>query len=102
MIIETIPKEKKIKKGTMVIWEGLTNSLEKKINERQRWKRKIYPSEYWVPRKSKERYNAFLDDQCKEIKKNNRIGKTRDLFKKIRNTKETFHAMMDTVDDRML
>ena len=45
---------------------------------------------------------AFLSDQCKEIEDNNRIGKTRDLFKKIRDTKETFHAMMDTVDDRML
>ena len=43
---------------------------------------------------------AFLSDQCKEIEKNNRIGKTRDLFKKIRDTKETFHAKMGTVKDR--
>ena len=40
---------------------------------------------------------AFLSDQCKEIEGNNRMGKTRDLFKKIRDTKETFHAKMDTV-----
>ena len=40
---------------------------------------------------------AFLSDQCKEIAGNNRMGKTRDLFKKIRDTKETFHAKMDTV-----
>ena len=44
--------------------------------------------------------NAFLSDQCKEIEENNRMGKTRDLFKKIRDTKETFHAKMDSVKDR--
>ena len=43
---------------------------------------------------------AFLSDQCKEIEENNRMGKTRDLFKKIRDTKETFHAMMGTIKDR--
>jgi len=43
---------------------------------------------------------AFLSDQCKEIEENNRMGKTRDLFKKIRETKETFHAKMGTIKDR--
>ena len=43
---------------------------------------------------------AFLSDQCKEIEENNRMGKTRDLFKKIRDTKVTFHAKMDTIKDR--
>jgi len=43
---------------------------------------------------------AFLGDQCKEIEENNRMGKTRDLFKKIRNTKGTFHAKMGTIMDR--
>ena len=43
---------------------------------------------------------AFLSDQCKEIEENNRIGKTRDLFKKIRDTKGTFHAKMDTKKDK--
>ena len=42
----------------------------------------------------------FLSDQCKEIEENNRMGKTGDLFKKIRYTKGTFHAMMDTIKDR--
>ena len=42
---------------------------------------------------------AFLRDQCKEIEENNRIGKTRDLFKKIRDTKGTFHAKMGTIKD---
>ena len=43
---------------------------------------------------------AFLSDQCKEIEKNNRMGKTRDLFKKIRDTKGTFHVKMGTIKDR--
>ena len=43
---------------------------------------------------------AFLSDQCKEIEENNRMGKTRDLFKKIRGTKGTFHAKMGTINDR--
>ena len=43
---------------------------------------------------------AFLSDQCKEIEENNRIGKTRDLFKKIRDTKGTFHAKMGPIKDR--
>ena len=43
---------------------------------------------------------AFLSDQCKEIEENSRIGKTRDLFKKIRATKGTFHAKMDSIKDR--
>ena len=43
---------------------------------------------------------AFLSDQCKEIKENNRVGKTRDLFKKIRDTKGTFHAEMGSIKDR--
>ena len=43
---------------------------------------------------------AFLRDQCKEIEENNRMGKTRDLFKKIRDTKGTFHAKMGTIKDR--
>ena len=44
---------------------------------------------------------AFLSDQCKEIEENNRMGKTRDLFKKIRDTKRTFHAKMGSIKDRM-
>ena len=43
---------------------------------------------------------AFLSDQCKEIEENNRMGKTRDLFKRVRETKETFHAKMGTIKDR--
>ena len=45
---------------------------------------------------------AFLSDQCKEIEENNRMGKTKDLFKKIRDTKETFHAKMGTIKEKMV
>ena len=50
-----------------------------------------------IPRRDKK---AFLSDQCKEIEENNRMGKTRDLFKKIRDTKRTFHAKMGSIKDR--
>ena len=53
-----------------------------------------------VSKNSKERKKAFLSDQCKEIEENNRMGKTRDLFKKIRDTNGTFHAKMGTIKDR--
>ena len=53
--------------------------------------------EFQIARRDKK---AFLSDQCKEIKENNKMGKTRDLFKKIRNTKGTFHAKMGTIKDR--
>ena len=45
---------------------------------------------------------AFLRDQCKEIEENNKMGKARDLFKKIRDTKGTFHAKMDSIKDRLV
>ena len=51
-------------------------------------------------KKKKKRKKALLSDQCKEIEENNRMGKTRDLFKKIRDTKGIFHAKMGTIKDR--
>ena len=51
-------------------------------------------------RKARRNKKAFLSDQCKEIEENNRMGKTRDLFKKLRDTKGTFHAKMGTIKDR--
>ena len=50
-----------------------------------------------IPRRDE---TAFLSNQCKEIEENNRMGKSRDLFKKIRDTKGTFHAKMGTINDR--
>ena len=60
----------------------------------------MYPSECRVPKNSRRDRKAFLSDQCKEIEENNRMGKTRDLFKKIRATKGIFHAKMGTIKDR--
>ena len=51
-------------------------------------------------RRTRRDKKAFLSDQCKEIEENNRMGKTRDLFKKMRDTKGTFHANMDRIKDR--
>ena len=85
----------------MAVWGGLTNSCDKKRSEKQRRKGNIYPFEYRVPKNSKERLKkAFLHNQCKGIEENNRMGKTRDLFKKIRDTKGTFHAKMPSIKDR--
>ena len=78
----------------MVVSGGLTNSCEKKRSKRQRRKGKIYPFECRVLRRHKK---TFLSDQCKEIEENDRMGKTRDLVKKIRDTKGTFHAKMGTI-----
>ena len=83
----------------MAVWGGLTNSCEKKISEKQRRKGKIYLNAEFqkIARRDKK---AFLSDQCKEIEENNRMGKTRDLFKKIRDTKGTFHVHMGSIKDR--
>ena len=63
-------------------------------------KEKIYPFECRVPRIARRDKKAFLSDQHKEIEGKNRMGKTRDLFKKIRDTKGTFHAKMGSIKDR--
>ena len=72
----------------MVVHVGLTNSCEKKRSEKQRRKGKIYQFECRVPKNSKESEKAVLSDQCKDIEENNRMGQTRDLFKKITDTKK--------------
>ena len=85
----------------MAVRGGLTNSWEKKRSERQRRKGKIYPSEFVeFQRIARREKKAFLTEWCKEIQENNRMGKTRDLFKKIRDTKGTFHAKIGTIKDR--
>ena len=79
----------------MAVWGGLTNSCEKKRGEKQRRKGKIHPFNVEFQRIARRVKKAFLSDQCKEIEENNRMGKARDLFKKIRDTKGTFHAKID-------
>ena len=84
----------------MAVSRSLTNSCEKRSSEKQRRKGKIHPFECRVPRIARRDKKAFLSDQCKEIEENNRMEKTRDLFKKIRDTKGTFHAKMGSIKDR--
>ena len=69
-------------------------------SEKQRRKGKIFQFECRVPRIARRDKKAFLSDQCKEIEENKRMEKTRDLFKKIRDTKGTFHAKMGSIKDR--
>ena len=63
-------------------------------------KRKIHPYECKVPKNSKRDKKTLLSDQCKEIEKNNITGKTREVFKKIRDTKGTFHEKMGSIKNR--
>ena len=88
------PQEKEMQKGKMFVCGGLTNSWEKKRREKTKEKRKNISEFQRTARKDKK---AFLSDQCKQIEENNRMGKTRDLFKKIRDTKGTFHAKMGSI-----
>ena len=74
--------------------------LRKEGSERQRRKGKTYPSECRVQKIARRYRKAFLSDHCKEIEENNRMAKTRDLFKKIRDTKGTFHAKMGIIKGR--
>ena len=84
----------------MAVRGGLTNSCAKKRSKKQRRKEKIYPFECRVPKKARRDKKAFFRDQCKEIEENNRMENTRDLFKKIRDTKGTFHGKMGSIKDR--
>ena len=85
----------------MAVWGGLTNSCEKKREVKSKGEKERYKylnAEFQrIARRDKK---AFLSDQCKEIEENNRIRKTRDLFKKIRDTKGIFHAKTSSIKER--
>jgi len=82
--------------GFFQITDVLTNSREKKESEGERYTQ-LNAEFQRIARRDKK---VFLSEQCKEIEKNNRMGKTKSLFKKIRYTKGTFHAKMSTIKDR--
>ena len=90
--IKTIPMEKKCKKAKWLSGEALQIAVKKREvkskGEKERYKH-LNAEFQRIARREKK---AFFSDQCKEIEENNRMGKTRDLFKKIRDTKGTFHA----------
>ena len=98
-VIKTIPKKKKCKKIKRLSEEALqiaVNKREAKGKEKERYTH-LNAEFQRIARRDKK---AFFSDQCKEIEENNRMGNSRDLFKKIRDTKGTFHAKMDTIKDR--
>ena len=84
----------------MAVWGGLTNSCEKKRSEKKGEKERYKHLNAEFQRIARRDKKAFLSNQCKEIEENNRMGKTRDLFKKIRCTKGTFHAKLGLIKDR--
>ena len=93
--VKTIPKKKKCKKAKWLSEDSLQIAMKKK-GEQERYTHLNEEFQRIVRRDKK----AFLSDQCKEIEENNRMGKTRDLFHKIRYSRGTFHAKLGTVKDR--
>ena len=98
--IKTIPMEKKYKKAKWLSGEALQIAMKrrepKSKGEKERYKN-LNAEFQRIARRNKK---AFLSDQCTEIEENNRMGKTRDLFKKIRDTRGIFHAKMDSINNR--
>ena len=80
----------------MAVWGGLTNSCEKKRGEKERYKH-LNAEFQRIARRDKK---AFFSNQYKEVEEKNRMGKTRDLFKKIRDTRGIFHAKIGSIKDR--
>ena len=99
-VVKTIPKKKKCKKAKWLYEEDL-QTVEKRRGVKGKWAKDRYTHLNSEFQSIAQRYKkVFLSDQCKEIEENNRVGKTRDLFKKIKDTKGTFHAKMATIKDR--
>ena len=99
-MIKTIPMEKKYKKAKWLSGEALQVAVERRElkSKGEKERHKHLNAEFQrIARRDKK---AFLSNQCKEIEENNRMGKTRDLFKKIRDPKGTFHAKMCSIKDR--
>ena len=94
---KTIPKKTKCKKAKWLSEEA-SQIAEKRREAKGKGEKERYTHLNAESQRIARR--AFLSDQCKEIEENNRMGKIRDLFKKIRDTKGTFHAKMGTIKDR--
>ena len=98
--IKTIPREKKCKKAKWLSEEALQVAVKQREVKRKGKKERYTHLNAEFQRIARRDKKAFLSNQCKEIEENNRMGKTRDLFKKIRDTKGTFHAKMVSIKDR--
>ena len=99
-MIKIIPKIKKCKKAKWLSEEGLQIAVKKRRRKSKREKERYTHWNAELQRILRRDKKAFLSDQCKEIEENNRMGKTKDLFKKIRDTKGKFHAKMGSIQDR--
>ena len=98
--IKTIPMEKKYKKEKWLSGEALKIAVKRREVKSKGEKERYTHLNAEFQRIARRDKKAFLSDQCKEIEENYRMGKTRDLFKKIRDTKGTFHAKMGSIKDR--
>ena len=98
--IKTIPKEKKYKKAKWLSGEALQIAVKRREAKSKREKERYKHLNAEFQRIARRDKKVFFSDQCKEIEEKNRMGKTRDLFKKIRDTKGTFHAKMGSIKDR--
>ena len=98
--IKTIPMEKKCKKAKWLSEEALQIAVKRREVKRKGEKQRYNHLNAEFQRIARRDEKAFFGNQCKEIEENNRMGKTRDLFKKIRDTKGTFHAKMGSIKDR--
>ena len=99
-VIKTIPKKKKWKKAKWLPEEALHIAEKRKDTKGKGEKERYNHLNAEFQRIARRDDKAFLSDQCKEREENNRMGKTRDLLQKIRDTKGNFHVKMDTIKDR--
>ena len=99
-VIETIPKKKKSKKAKWLSEEALQIAMKRREAKGKGEKKKYIHLNAEFQKIARRYKKAFLSDHCEEIEKNNRMGKTRDLIKKVRDTKGTLHAKMGTIKDR--
>ena len=97
---KTIPKKRKCKKAKWLSEEALQISVKRREAKNKGEKERYSHLNAEFQRIARRDKKAFLSDQCKEIEENNRMGKTRDVFKKIRDTKGTSHAKMGSIKDR--
>ena len=98
--IKIIPKKKKYKKAKWLSKEALQIAVKRREAKSKGEKERYTHLNAEFQRIARRDKKAFLSDQCKEIEENNRMGKTRYLFKKIRNTKGTLHAKTSKIKDR--
>ena len=98
--IKTIPKKNKCKKAKWLSEEALKIAVKRREVKSKGEKARYIHLNAEFQRIARRDKKAFLCDQCKEIEENNRMGKTRDLFKKIKDTRGTFHAKMGSIKDR--